>query len=146
MNYKYDWGFIHPTQAEKLEYLSVVQALLSDSEENIVHIAFESLVDHDSLPGFLTWSELQPIIGSFLSSGRPPYTAPADFNGDHKSDILWRNDFGAVVVWTMNGAALSTSGEIVPAGSLWSVAAIADLDGDHRADFALFDPTIATLT
>ena len=25
-----------------------------------------------------------------------------DFNGDHKSDILWRNDAGLVAIWDMN--------------------------------------------
>jgi len=29
--------------------------------------------------------------------------ATADFNGDGKTDILWRNDFGSVAIWTMNG-------------------------------------------
>ena len=28
-----------------------------------------------------------------------------DYNGDGKSDILWRNDSGAVGVWFMNGTA-----------------------------------------
>ena len=34
-----------------------------------------------------------------------------DFNGDGKSDILWRNDAGAVAIWLMNdGARLSAAG------------------------------------
>ena len=27
-----------------------------------------------------------------------------DFNGDHKTDILWRNDSGTLAEWTMDGA------------------------------------------
>ena len=28
----------------------------------------------------------------------------ADFNGDGKTDVLWRNDTGSVAIWLMNGA------------------------------------------
>ena len=45
-----------------------------------------------------------------------------DFNGDGKSDILWRNDNGTVLMWTMNGASI-TGNPIIgtnPAG--WQIA------------------------
>jgi hypothetical protein len=29
-----------------------------------------------------------------------------DFNGDGKTDILWRNTNGTVVIWEMNGGAV----------------------------------------
>ena len=33
----------------------------------------------------------------------------SDFNGDDNSDILWRNDNGALAEWLMNGATIAQS-------------------------------------
>jgi hypothetical protein len=33
----------------------------------------------------------------------------ADFNGDGRSDLLWRNDNGAMSEWLMNGATIVSS-------------------------------------
>jgi hypothetical protein len=57
-----------------------------------------------------------------------------DFNGDSKSDILWRNDAGAVAVWDMDDGTLlrSNSLGLVPAN--WRVAGIGDYNGDHKSD------------
>ena len=60
-----------------------------------------------------------------------------DFNGDGRSDILWRNDNGALTDWlgttsggfTPNGANLL---EVVDTG--WQIAGTGDFDGDHRDD------------
>jgi subtilisin family serine protease len=35
--------------------------------------------------------------------------ASHDFNGDGKSDIVWRNTSGTIAIWLMNGATLSSS-------------------------------------
>jgi len=65
----------------------------------------------------------------------------ADFDGDGKTDILWRSDATAaneLVVWYMNGAV--RSGLEVVSGSHptpdldWSVVAVADYDGDSHPD------------
>ena len=32
--------------------------------------------------------------------------ATGDFNGDHKTDILWRHTNGALRIWNMNGQQL----------------------------------------
>ena len=63
-----------------------------------------------------------------------------DFNGDTRSDVLWRNTSGEVVEWQMNGATVSASGDITSGGvavrpdASWSVAGIGDFDGDGRKD------------
>ncbi len=63
-----------------------------------------------------------------------------DFNGDTRSDVLWRNTSGEVVEWLMNGATVSASGDITSGGvavrpdASWSVAGIGDFDGDGRKD------------
>ena len=33
-----------------------------------------------------------------------PLPETGDFNGDGKSDILWRNTNGEMAIWLMNGA------------------------------------------
>jgi len=56
-----------------------------------------------------------------------------DFNGDAKSDILWRNDSGAVATWDMNdrsysGAVLETT------PNSWHIADTGDFNGDGKSD------------
>src|SRR4051812_4459710 len=34
---------------------------------------------------------------------------PLDFDGDRKSDILWRHDDGTVAIWEMNGNTVKAS-------------------------------------
>jgi len=47
----------------------------------------------------------------------------ADFNGDHKTDILWRNDFGSVAIWTMDGATKVADQSVSAMGLDWKIAA-----------------------
>ena len=57
-----------------------------------------------------------------------------DFNGDGKSDILWRDSAGDVGVWLVNGASIlqtAVSGN-VPAN--WSAVGQRDFNGDGFAD------------
>jgi hypothetical protein len=60
--------------------------------------------------------------------------AAHDFNGDGKSDIVWRDTSGNTVVWLMNGAqVLSQAGIGVPPLS-WSIVGQRDFDGDGKYD------------
>ena len=46
-----------------------------------------------------------------------------DFNGDGNSDILWQNDDGTPVIWTMDGinvVSIGAAGSFNP-GSDWQV-------------------------
>ena len=59
-----------------------------------------------------------------------------DFNGDGKSDILWRNDFGSVAVWQMNGATV-TAGSLTSIPNIdasWKAAGTGDFNGDRKSD------------
>ena len=56
--------------------------------------------------------------------------APNDFNGDGKSDLLWRQaSTGTTVMWLMNGATILHSYNL-GGSSDWSVTATGDANGD----------------
>ena len=63
-----------------------------------------------------------------------------DFDGDSRSDILWRNSDGTLAVWTMNGSSIMSSNAVTSGGSAvtpdasWSVAGIGDFNGDGKKD------------
>jgi hypothetical protein len=57
-----------------------------------------------------------------------------DFNGDGKSDIVWRDNTGNTAIWLMNGATVSSAvvGGGVP--TTWSIALVGDYNGDGMSD------------
>jgi len=81
----------------------------------------------------------------FAQAGQQLYQEPdgawrilgaLDFNGDRKSDIVWRNEAtGQVYVMLMNAAAIVAEAVVHTAPELaWKVVALGDYDGDGRAD------------
>ena len=74
--------------------------------------------------------------------GTELFTAPvnsiasSDFNGDRKSDILWRNDYGSVALWQMDGATVKNAAlaSIQSVDSSWKVAGTVDFNGDKKSD------------
>jgi hypothetical protein len=60
-----------------------------------------------------------------------------DFNGDGRSDVLWRNDSGQISNWlgTANGGFID-NGNIVNqvVASAWKIAGTGDFNGDGRSD------------
>lgn len=92
---------------------------------------------------FADW--LGKVDGSFLENGAASgqnvsmtwtIIGVADFNGDGRSDVLWRNSNGDVLYWPGR-----TDGGFVTAGSSaynvpmsWSVVGTGDYNGDGRAD------------
>src|SRR5438445_5398057 len=76
-------------------------------------------------------------IGLAISSAHAlPVCAPMDFDGDCKSDVLWRNSAtGEDYLWLMNGLTIATGGFLTTVGDpAWQLQATVDFDGDGKAD------------
>src|SRR5579871_1808994 len=85
------------------------------------------------------WSTIQNWINLDASLWAPRPATSDDLNGDGHSDILWRQAGGALADWSMSGSAISAAyvtsgGSIVAPDASWSVAAVTDFNGDHKAD------------
>jgi hypothetical protein len=83
------------------------------------------------------------IVGGYGDNGAigaawvfvQPAAATHDFNGDHMSDILWRNgSTGRVVGWLMNGNQIAQSGRIGGMHTSWKIVAQRDFNGDGKTD------------
>jgi len=79
-----------------------------------------------ALPRGISWL----LLGAALST---PANA-ADFNGDGRADILWRNGDGRNALWFMNGATVTSAVFTAGIDQLYRVVGVADFNGDGRAD------------
>src|SRR5258706_9566502 len=57
-----------------------------------------------------------------------------DFNGDGKSDILWRDTSGNTAIWFMNGSQVSSSASVGVVPTTWTIVGTGDFDGDGHSD------------
>jgi hypothetical protein len=90
----------------------------------------------DSKPDLVTGNQDSQDVSVLLNNTISSNVARNDFNNDGKSDILWRNDYGSVALWQMNGATV-TSGNLTSAPDLdpsWKVAGTGDFNGDGKPD------------
>ena len=63
------------------------------------------------------------------------FANPGDFNGDCRSDILWRNvSTGQVYEWFISGTAMTGSGSPGTPTSDWVIQDVGDFNGDGYAD------------
>jgi Calx-beta domain/CARDB/FG-GAP-like repeat len=83
-------------------------------------------------PATLDWQIAAPVAG--LGFDRPK-AVKNDFGKDYKSDILWRNNDGRVVIWKMDGATVISDKFIDrPAPLDWQIVSTGDFDGDKKSD------------
>src|SRR5262245_21664404 len=72
------------------------------------------------------------IAASFFGAA---FAATHDFNGDSRSDILWRNDItGEVVIWFINGPFVVGGGSLGSPPNPWAILGQRDFNGDGFAD------------
>jgi hypothetical protein len=58
-----------------------------------------------------------------------------DFNGDGRSDILWRDsNSGGVAMWLMNGVTITSSSSVGNVPTNWQIAQTGDFNGDGKSD------------
>jgi len=57
-----------------------------------------------------------------------------DFSSDNKSDVLWRDTTGKLVIWRMNGVQAPTFVNAGSATTDWQVVGNGDFDGDSKPD------------
>jgi hypothetical protein len=78
---------------------------------------------------------LSPCASATEISASSKLTDTHDFNGDGRSDILWRDSSGNAAVWLMNGTQIRQSAAVGAAGpNVWSIVGQRDFDGDGTAD------------
>ena len=66
-----------------------------------------------------------------------------DFNGDGKTDILWRDTDGDVAIWFMNGTQVVSSSDLGNVPTNWSIAETGDFNGDGKSDILWRDTPAA---
>ncbi|HUD89737.1 MAG TPA: FG-GAP-like repeat-containing protein [Xanthobacteraceae bacterium] len=96
--------------------------------------AFKTTAGWDFATGIGTIN-VANLVNGWLSGG-VPLTDAHDFNGDNKSDILWRDTSGDLSIWEMNGGTIlnpSNSG-LGSVPTTWSIVGQRDFNGDGKAD------------
>jgi hypothetical protein len=83
-------------------------------------------------------------VGATWVFTQPPAVIAAvahDFDGDGKSDILWRHTNGSTLIWQMNANGMPTALNLGVVDTAWQivgttslVAGTGDFDGDRKAD------------
>ncbi len=92
--------------------------------------AFPTKVGWDFATGIGTVN-VANLVNNWVSS---KLTATHDFNGDGKSDALWRNVDGDVGIWLMNGSQITQGVTIQNVPNFWSVVGQRDFTGNGDAD------------
>lgn len=77
---------------------------------------------------------LTPVAIGKLAPFTWTLAAFADFDGDGRSDLLWRAYTGEIYIWFMRSATVTWTGEVWNPGLAWSIRAVSDFDGDGKAD------------
>src|ERR1700722_16745211 len=99
-------------------------------------------------PGLITLASASNVLNSLIPTTADTSLANSlclakthDFNGDGKSDLIWRDGSGNLAVWLMNGSAVTSSGGLGNVPSNWSIVGQRDFNGDGMTDLLWRDTT-----
>ena len=118
-------------------------------ENNGVDFAAAEPVDSDG-DGFTNIVEILARTFPGNPNSKPATTGTTlpivDFDGDGKTDILWRHTTtGTVAIWLMNGTIVSSIGVPGAIPSDWQIKGVGDFDGDAKADVLWQHPATGTV-
>jgi hypothetical protein len=82
----------------------------------------------------LTNLDLEQLDALGFDTVLPRRRPPSDFNGDHQSDVLWRNTSGDTTIWNSNGSGGFVGQDLGIIDNSWQVARTGDFNGDGKAD------------
>ena len=81
------------------------------------------------------------VAGYVIGQGSPGIVSAdwtiagvGDFNGDRKSDILWRHESGTGYVWLLDGATVIGQGSLGTVSTDWTIVRVGDFSGNGRSD------------
>ncbi len=77
----------------------------------------------------------------FFKACVPGTASTHDYDGDGKSDILWRDTSGHLALWLMYGGTVSSNSLLATVPTSWTVVGQNDFDGDGRYDILWRDNT-----
>ncbi|HET7127047.1 MAG TPA: VCBS repeat-containing protein [Lysobacter sp.] len=102
--------------------------LSRDPTSGLNHVQFGAMVGNFIIEGATTYQQLPTVGLAWKVAG------VGDFDGDGRSDILWRDaSTGANSIWRSGNVATRLKIASVP-NLDWKIAAIGDYDGDGRSD------------
>jgi RHS repeat-associated protein len=82
------------------------------------------------------YSDAAMVYVGSTSNGSASGHPKNDFDGDGKSDLLWRDSAGDIAVWLMNGRAVSVYGTVATlVDQQWKIVGAGDFSGDGKWDF-----------
>ena len=128
-------GIFNPAEGDTFDFSALLSAGSGQPVGNLVRVlenpsgtAAILQIDQDGAANGAHWTTIAQLDGVHTGDGvkvifdasqpAATLTAPAlvpthNFNGDGKADILWQNDSGLPVIWTMDGTNI-TGGAALP--------------------------------
>jgi sRNA-binding regulator protein Hfq len=95
---------------------------------------FSAALSDDGLTGLVGGFTDNTETGAAWPFVRRPATATHDFNGDGRSDILWRGNDGSVATWLMNGSRIAGATSLGVVAPNFQIVGQRDFDGDGEHD------------
>ncbi|MBF0342903.1 MAG: S8 family serine peptidase [Nitrospirae bacterium] len=117
------------------QYSSSVTVTLTATPDNGSTLASWSGCDSTSgSQCTVTTTSAKTVTATFNTVQTSGKKSVYDFDGDSKSDILWRSTSGTIYVTLMNGWQPASGGKVFTIGSDWQIVGVGDFNGDGKSD------------